>query len=171
MCTFSQLKRFSACHGPWFPARKSPASLLASQVGLTPRRCCLFNNCHDVYRKAPSPSLSLSFSLSFLRVGDILCNSFNAFRSEAFASDGKKVKILGWGGILDNANLTSQNISCDLLEAAMQVKSESSIYIYLPRWIGTARDARQCQKQSYVFTMKTNHLPQHVSETVEAPWY
>ena len=126
------------------------------------------NFCHpDVYRKASSPSLSLS--LSFLTVGDILCDSFNAFRSESFVSDGKKVKILGWGGILDNANLTSQNISCDLLEAAMQVKSESSIYIYLPRWIGTARDARQCQKQSYVFTMKTNHLPQHVSETVEAP--
>ena len=44
------------------------------------------------------------------------------FRSEAFRSGGKKVKILGWGGIIDQANLTSQNPSCDLLEADMQVR-------------------------------------------------
>ena len=44
------------------------------------------------------------------------------FRSEAFRSDGKKVKILGWGGIVDHANMTAQNSSCDLLEADMQVR-------------------------------------------------
>ena len=43
------------------------------------------------------------------------------FRSEAFQSGGKKVKVLGWGGIVDNANMTAQNLSCDLLEADMQV--------------------------------------------------
>ena len=34
---------------------------------------------------------------------------------------GKTVKILGWGGAIDQANATSQNMSCDLLEASMQV--------------------------------------------------
>ena len=34
---------------------------------------------------------------------------------------GKTVKILGWGGTIDQANATSQNMSCDLLEASMQV--------------------------------------------------
>ena len=36
-------------------------------------------------------------------------------------NSGKTVKILGWGGIIDQANATSQNMSCDLLEASMQV--------------------------------------------------
>ena len=44
------------------------------------------------------------------------------FRSEAFQSGGKKVKVLGWGGIVDQANTTAQNSSCDLLEADMQVR-------------------------------------------------
>ena len=37
-------------------------------------------------------------------------------------NSGKTVKILGWGGTIDQANITtSQNMSCDLLEASMQV--------------------------------------------------
>ena len=56
------------------------------------------------------------------------------FRSEAFRSGGKKVKILGWGGIIDQANLTAQNPSCDLLEADMQVRLSIVTYI-LPRQV------------------------------------
>ena len=36
-------------------------------------------------------------------------------------NSGKTVKIHGWGGTIDQANATSQNMSCDLLEASMQV--------------------------------------------------
>ena len=44
---------------------------------------------------------------------------------------GKTVKILGWGGTIDQANATSQNISCDLLEASMQVNIKDCVAHWL----------------------------------------
>ena len=44
---------------------------------------------------------------------------------------GKTVKILGWGGISDQGNATSQNMSCDLLEASMQV----NIVDFVAHWL------------------------------------
>ena len=84
-------------------------------------------------------------------------------------NSGKTVKILGWGGTIDQANATSQNMSCDLLEASMQVNMQIVLHIGWPRWTTcTTAAVRRCQKRSCVSTVKNNRQHKTASVTVEA---